>query len=60
MSADLTPDEAPDPAEQAMQEDGFTSPARWMPQQMRHPMYAATRRHLAQHLMPQQRDRRAA
>ncbi|MEV6313398.1 hypothetical protein AB0M10_33020 [Streptomyces sp. NPDC051840] len=60
MSADLTPDDGPTPDELAMAEDGFTSAARWMPQQMRHPLYAATRAHLAQHPMPQQRNRRAA
>lgn len=46
MSADLTPDEEPeyDPAEQAAQEDGFTSLARY----------------LAVHPMPRQQDRRHA
>ncbi|MEU0133361.1 hypothetical protein ABZ172_04870 [Streptomyces sp. NPDC006296] len=58
--SDLSPEDGPTPDEQAMAEDGFTSPARWMPQQMRHPMYAATRRHLAQHPMPQQKNRRTA
>ncbi|WP_318196872.1 hypothetical protein [Streptomyces sp. MCL20-2] len=59
MSADLTPEDGPTPDEQAAAEDGFTSSARWMPSQMRHPSYAATRRHFATNPLPRQ-IRRAA
>ncbi|MGW6652441.1 hypothetical protein AMK23_26135 [Streptomyces sp. CB02130] len=60
MSADLTPEDGPTPDEQAMAEDGFPSGARWMPSQMRHPSYAATRAHFAANPMPTQKNRRAA
>ncbi|MGW9249712.1 hypothetical protein [Streptomyces badius] len=59
MSADLTPEDGPTPDEQAAAEDGFTSSAGWMPSQMRHPSYAATRAYLATNPMPRQ-IRRAA
>ncbi|MFD5900968.1 hypothetical protein ACFWHG_05650 [Streptomyces microflavus] len=61
MTDDQTPEDGPeyDPAEQAMAEDGFTSAARWMPGQMRHPSYAATRAHFATNPLPRQ-TRRAA
>ncbi|MFF5891214.1 hypothetical protein ACFY72_20885 [Streptomyces globisporus] len=60
MSADLTPEDGPTPDEQAAAEDGFTSSARWMPAQMRHPSYAATRAHFAANPLPRQANRRAA
>ncbi|MEU2799014.1 hypothetical protein [Streptomyces sp. NPDC007117] len=59
MSADQMPEDGPTPDEQAMGEDGFTSSSRWMPSQMRHPVYAATRRHFAANPLPRQ-TRRAA
>ena len=60
MSADLTPEDGPTPDEQAMAEDGFRSGARWMPSQMRHPSYAATRKYLATNPLPRQTRRAAA
>ncbi|MFD8710365.1 hypothetical protein ACFV07_07805 [Streptomyces anulatus] len=60
MSDDLTPEGGPTPDEQAMAEDGFTSGTRWMPSQMRHPSYAATRAHFATNPLPRQANRRAA
>ncbi|RUP66748.1 hypothetical protein SSPNP10_15915 [Streptomyces sp. NP10] len=60
MSADQMPEDGPTPDEQAMAEDGFTSGRRWMPSQMRHPSYAATRAHFATNPLPKQKNRRAA
>ncbi|WP_069743071.1 hypothetical protein [Streptomyces sp. EN23] len=59
MDDDLTPEDGPTPDEQAAAEDGFTSGVRWMPSQMRHPSYAATRAYLATNPLPRQ-TRRAA
>lgn len=47
-----------DPAEQAMAEDGFTSVRRWQP--LRHPAFAATRRHFKTNPLPRQQNRRAS
>ncbi|MFJ2848287.1 hypothetical protein [Streptomyces rubiginosohelvolus] len=60
MSADQMPEDGPTPDEQAAAEDGFTSGARWMPSQMRHPSYAATRAYLATNPLPRQMRRAAA
>ncbi|MCI4045095.1 hypothetical protein [Streptomyces sp. TRM75563] len=59
MHDDLSPEDGPTPDEQAAAEDGFTSSARWMPSQMRHPSYAVTRAHSATNPLPRQ-IRRAA
>ncbi|MEU2143577.1 hypothetical protein ABZ741_04600 [Streptomyces globisporus] len=60
MTDDQTPEDGPTPDEQAAAEDGFTSGARWMPSQLRHPSHAATRAHFANHPLPTQKNRRAA
>ncbi|WP_282686287.1 MULTISPECIES: hypothetical protein [unclassified Streptomyces] len=60
MNDDLMPEDGPTPDEQAMAEDGFTSSARWMPSQMRHPSYAATRADLSTNPLPRQMRRAAA
>lgn len=59
MSDDQYPEDGPSADEQAAAEDGFTSGRRWMPGQMRHPSYAATRAHFATNPLPRQ-TRRAA
>lgn len=60
MHDDRMPEDGPTPDEQVMAEDGFTSGARWMPSQMRHPSYAATRAHFAANPLPRQIRRAAA
>ncbi|MET9707876.1 hypothetical protein [Streptomyces griseus] len=57
MTDSQMPEDGPTPDEQAMAEDGFTSSARWMPSQMRHPVYAATRAHFATNPLPRQTRR---
>ncbi|MFF3398284.1 hypothetical protein ACFYW6_07195 [Streptomyces sp. NPDC002659] len=43
--------------DQAMAEDGFTSPRAWRP--MRHPLFRPTVKHFEANPFPKQQDRRA-
>jgi hypothetical protein len=58
MSDDFEPEEL-DPAEQAAAEDGFPSVRQFLPS-LRHPAYAASRRHFKANPLPQQQNRRAS
>lgn len=44
--------------EQVAAEDGFASVRRWQP--LRHPAFAATRRHFKTNPLPRQQNRRAS